>query len=89
MTWYAYRLRSMAPALFRVNLAASILILLQALAGAAVVLSRLDIWSTLLHAGLMALLFVCLADACRQVLPPARAAEPARVSLTSAPATMR
>ena len=41
------------------------LILLQALAGAAVVLSRLSLASTLAHAALMALLFVSLADACR------------------------
>ncbi|MGH2561520.1 MAG: COX15/CtaA family protein [Thermomicrobiales bacterium] len=89
LAFASYRRRYEVPALYRVNLAALILIFLQALAGAAVVFSRLDVWTTLLHAGLMALLFVCLADACRQVLPPARATDPARVTLTTAPATTR
>ncbi|MGH2534298.1 MAG: COX15/CtaA family protein [Thermomicrobiales bacterium] len=89
LAWYSYRLRGLAPALFLVNLASLILILLQSLAGAAVVLTRLDLWSTLSHAGLMAFLFVCLADACRQVLQPSRAPEPRRVALSATSAATR
>lgn len=63
----AYRRRHAYPELFRVNAASLVLIALQALAGGAVVLTRLELWTTLAHAGIMALLFVCLADACRQV----------------------
>jgi cytochrome c oxidase assembly protein subunit 15 len=64
---FSYHRRTAEPDLFRVNAAAFVLILLQAAAGGAVVLTRLDLWSPLAHAGLMALLFLCLADACRQV----------------------
>lgn len=74
LAYAAYRRRDAYPELFRVNAAALVLIALQALAGGAVVLTRLELWTTLAHAGIMALLFVCLADACRQVqLRPASA----------------
>jgi cytochrome c oxidase assembly protein subunit 15 len=89
LAYVACRSREAAPDLFRVTAAGFVLILAQALAGAAVVLSRLDLWTTLAHAGLMALLFVCLADACRQVLPASRAAAPSRTPLTTAPLTTR
>ncbi len=67
LAYAAYRRRHAYPELFRVYAAALTLITLQALAGGAVVLTRLELWTTLAHAGIMALLFVCLADACRQV----------------------
>src|SRR5687767_11664766 len=50
VTWLAgasYRLRPARPALVRVNAMALGLIVLQALVGGAVVLSRLDLWTTL------------------------------------------
>jgi cytochrome c oxidase assembly protein subunit 15 len=62
-----YRRRAAEPELFRINAAAFVLILLQAATGGAVVLTGMDLWSPLAHAGLMALLFLCLADACRQL----------------------
>jgi cytochrome c oxidase assembly protein subunit 15 len=67
LAFAAYRRRRAYPELFQVYAAAFVLIVLQALAGGAVVLTRLELWTTLAHAGIMALLFVCLADACRQV----------------------
>ncbi len=67
LAFAAYRRRHAYPELFQVYAAAFVLIVLQALAGGAVVLTRLELWTTLAHAGTMALLFVCLADACRQV----------------------
>jgi cytochrome c oxidase assembly protein subunit 15 len=82
---FAYRRRAAEPELFRVNAAAFVLILLQAGAGGAVVLTRMALWSPLAHAGLMALLFLCLADACRQVFARARHTPVPRALL--APAT--
>jgi cytochrome c oxidase assembly protein subunit 15 len=84
-----YRLRASYPALWRVMAAAAMLILLQSLAGGAVVLSHMTYWSTLIHAGLMALLFLCLADACRQVLTQPRRAERLQSALTLAPTASR
>jgi cytochrome c oxidase assembly protein subunit 15 len=82
---FTYRRRAAEPELFRVNAGAFVLILLQAGAGGAVVLTRMALWSPLAHAGLMALLFLCLADAARQVFPRSRCAPVTRVAL--APAT--
>src|SRR5262249_37173943 len=84
---FSYRRRAAEPELFRVNAAAFVLILLQAGAGGAVVLTRMALWSPLAHAGLMALLFLCLADGWRQVYPRSRHAAVARP--TVAPATGR
>jgi cytochrome c oxidase assembly protein subunit 15 len=81
---FAYRFRATEPALFRINTAAFVLILLQAGAGGAVVLTKMDLWSPLAHAGLMALLFLCLADACRQVYPRSRPADAPRMALAPA-----
>lgn len=89
LTYMAYSMRSHYPSLFVVNGAASIIIILQALAGGAVVLTRLDLWTTLAHAALMAWLFVFITDACRQILKtrkplstesPALIAQPSGVS---------
>jgi cytochrome c oxidase assembly protein subunit 15 len=55
------------PELASVLNVASVAIVLQALAGAFVVRSRLDLWTTLLHAALMAILFVMICDACHMV----------------------
>ncbi|HET8522082.1 MAG TPA: COX15/CtaA family protein [Thermomicrobiales bacterium] len=84
-----YRLRESYPRLWRVMAAAAVIVLLQSLAGGAVVLSHMEYWSTLLHAGLMALLFLCLADACRQVLIQPRPVDQPQPTLTLAPTVSR
>ena len=89
IAWAAYRRRATEPDLFRVNAAAFVLILLQAAAGGAVVLTKMDTWSPLTHAGLMALLFLCLSDACRQVLPRTDRQRSPRVALSTATTAMR
>jgi cytochrome c oxidase assembly protein subunit 15 len=66
---WARRLRDDRPDLYRGSLAALALILLQALSGAVVVWSRLDIFSALAHAGLATLLFGSLSYVCYQSLP--------------------
>ena len=54
---WAYRFREQRPDVYRVLQVASVIILMQALAGALVVETVLALGSTLLHAGLMAILF--------------------------------
>lgn len=69
--------------LLRINRWAMIFIVAQALGGGFVVLSRLSLASTLLHAALMALLFAALADGARRTLRQRRvtADAPATASL--------
>ncbi len=67
---WAWTFRAERPDLFNHSVLAMILVVAQALAGAIVVYSGLQLLATLTHAGLMALLFVVLADGVRLVLPP-------------------
>jgi heme a synthase len=60
-----YRLRALRPDLFAVSVIAFVLVLVQALIGAIVVSSGLQLLATLAHAGVMALLFVDLCDGVR------------------------
>lgn len=76
---WSWKFRGERPDLFNHSALAMILVIAQALAGAIVVYSGLQLLATLTHAGLMALLFVTLADGVRLVLPPQEpqlAAEP-------------
>lgn len=63
------KFREQRPDLYRVLQVSSITILLQALAGGLVVETRLSFISTILHGGLMAILFVALCLGCRMLLP--------------------
>lgn len=75
---WARRFVAERPDLYRTNLWALAFIVAQALAGGFVVLSRLALASTLLHAALMALLFAALADGARRTLAQQRAASESR-----------
>lgn len=80
---WARRMRAARPDLYRGSLAALIFLLLQALDGAFVVYSRLDVFSTLSHSGFVALLFGAMCYLCMHVLPrpwSARDAEKLRLS---------
>jgi heme a synthase len=83
MLLWSRRFEAARPDLYRTNLWASVFIIAQALAGAFVVLSRLTLASTLLHAALMALLFAALADGARRTLQQRRVSveAPASASL--------
>lgn len=67
LAWWARSLKTDYPELSSVLNIASIAIVGQALAGAFVVETSLSLWTTLLHAALMAILFVMICDACRIV----------------------
>lgn len=74
---WAYRLRSVRPDLYHGAVAALVLIVLQSLSGAVIVYSRMAFYSTLLHAGLVTLLFGAMSYLCYQTLPrPAEALVP-------------
>jgi cytochrome c oxidase assembly protein subunit 15 len=66
---WSYRLRSQRPDLFRAGLIALGVVVLQALAGALVVFTRVDLFSALAHAGLAGALFGSLTYLCLHVLP--------------------
>lgn len=67
LAFWARSFKDDYPELASVLNVASVAIVGQALAGAFVVNTRLDLWTTLLHAALMAILFVMICDACRIV----------------------
>lgn len=69
----AARFRTARPDVLRVAVVILGLIIVQSLVGGAVVLTRLTFVSVMLHAGVMALMFMFLADLCRLALPPAHA----------------
>jgi heme a synthase len=77
---WSWRLRRQAPELRLASLAALALATLQALSGAALVWTRLELFGTLAHAALVSLLFASLAFLVRRVL---LAAPPTAVTATS------
>lgn len=72
LAWWASKLRDSRPDLHTLTVAALILVLSQATSGAVLIWTRISLFSALLHAALMALLFVCLAESCRRVLTGSR-----------------
>ena len=64
-----YKYRQQRPDLFAISRNALIVVLLQVIAGGMVVLSTVQLLTTLAHAALMAMLFVTLADGVLRVLP--------------------
>jgi cytochrome c oxidase assembly protein subunit 15 len=90
MAVWSRRFMSVRPDLYRIGVWASVFIIAQAAVGGFVVLSRLSLASTLLHAAFMALLFAALADGARRTLPQRRVMETALPSgATPAPAPVR
>lgn len=67
--YWARSFREQRPDIYRVLQASSIVIFAQALAGGLVVETVLSYVSTILHGGLMGILFVALCLGCRMVLP--------------------
>lgn len=63
------RERATRPDLYRGSLLALVLILLQAAEGALIVYARMDLFSTLAHAGIVTLLFGVLSVLCLRTLP--------------------
>jgi cytochrome c oxidase assembly protein subunit 15 len=68
VVWTA-RFKSERPDLYRAAHVAFGLVILQALSGIVVIVTKLDLFSALLHAGLVALLFGCLTYMCLHVMP--------------------
>ncbi|HWE61914.1 MAG TPA: COX15/CtaA family protein [Chloroflexota bacterium] len=83
--WQARRIRAGRPDLHGAALAAIVLVVLQAISGGIVVLSRLAILSTLLHSFLITLLFGAVSYLCYHSMrrpAQARAAVPASAAMT-------
>ncbi len=81
---WSWRFRRARPDLAWAAAAALTLVLLQSATGAAIVFSRLSLFSALAHAGIMALLFASLSYLCLHVLPR-RAPETQRLAARPAP----
>lgn len=71
----ALRLRRSRPDLFAISLTALGLVILQGLIGGLVVMSHLDLFATLAHTAVVALLFASLCLLCRQTLTDGGVAE--------------
>lgn len=80
------RMRAARPDFYWGSTAALVFVLLQALDGAFVVYSRLDIFSTLSHSGFVALFFGAMCYLCLHVVRRPRAARVAEKARTSAAA---
>jgi heme A synthase len=88
MAYIASKRKKEDPEMYRAFGLAFLAILLQSAVGGAVVITRLKLWTTLAHGGVMAIMFVCIADACRQVYfecPPKRQETPG-LSIAPSPA---
>jgi heme a synthase len=66
---YACRYRAVRPDLFNVSLLATLVVICQAVVGGIVAASNMQLFSTLMHAGLMTVLFLTLCEGCRLALP--------------------
>jgi cytochrome c oxidase assembly protein subunit 15 len=77
IAWMAWRNRESRPDLANVGVLALFLVLAQIIAGMLVVRTDMQLISTLIHAGIMAALFLSLCETCRLTLPQ-RAAVPSR-----------
>ena len=92
MFLWARRMRRARPDLYWGSAAALVLVFIQALEGAYIVFSRLDLFSTLAHAAFVSLLFGSLCYLCLHVLPrpeAVRQAERARRAPLRATAVRR
>lgn len=83
LLYWSVKLRETRPDLYWASVASLALVLLQSFSGAAVVWSRLEIFSTLAHAGIVTLLFGSLSYICYHLLPLPRPAEVADMSEAS------
>lgn len=81
---WASKLRGTRPDLSALSAASLVLVLSQAASGAVLIWTRISLYSALLHAALMALLFVCLAESCRRVLTGSAGRRAPRPSLAAA-----
>lgn len=80
---WSYRLRGSRPDLYRGSIVALTMVILQGLAGALIVFSRLDLLTTLAHTGIVALLFASLCFLCRQTLTGEAVVEAERSKTTA------
>ncbi len=75
LLWWTYQLRHVRPDLFGIARIAGVVVLLQSVAGAMVVVTNVQLLTTLTHAGLMGLFFVTMCDLVRCAWPARRPAD--------------
>lgn len=88
LVWWTFQLRTVRPDLFGIAATAGVVVLLQSVAGGLVVLTNVQLLTTLTHAGLMGLFFVTMCDLVRCTWPPRRPADRTAMRISiSQPAT--
>lgn len=75
LLWMTWRLRDVRPDLFRISAVAGIVVLMQSAVGGLVVVTNVQILTTLAHAGLMGIFFVTMCDLVRCSWPARRPAD--------------
>lgn len=83
----AYRAREVRPDLHNLTLLALLVVVCQAIVGAVVVQTDMQLFSTLTHALLMAVLFLILCEGCRVTLPHRQRAERRELARSDRPLT--
>jgi len=87
MAWLAHRSRAQRPDLVNLTFLAMLVVVCQAIVGAIVVQTNMQLFSTLLHAGLMAVLFLILCEGCRVTLSERSRADTRKATRSDAPLT--
>jgi len=82
----AYRLRANRPDLYVASVATLLLVVLQALAGAVVAWTRVDVFAAVAHAGIVGLMFASLCVLCLRILPRPAVRERTRRVTSMSPA---
>lgn len=75
LLWWTYQLRHVWPDLFGIARVAGVVVLLQSVVGGLVVLTEIQLLTTLAHAGLMGIFFVVMCDLVRCTWPPRQPAD--------------
>lgn len=75
LLWMTWRMREARPDLFRISAVAGVVVLMQSAVGGLVVVTNVQILTTLAHAGLMGIFFVTMCDLVRCTWPARRPAD--------------
>ncbi|HEV2528789.1 MAG TPA: COX15/CtaA family protein [Thermomicrobiales bacterium] len=75
LLWWTWRLRSIRPDLFGIAAVAMVVVIGQSVVGGLIVLTNVQILTTLAHAGLMGIFFVAMCDLVRCTWPARRPAD--------------
>lgn len=79
LLWWTWNLRHLRPDLFEIAGVAAIVVVLQSVAGGLIVITHVQLITSLLHAGLMGIFFTSICEFVRCSLPPRQVEERADI----------